>query len=154
MLLIFPIPALMMNNNLPRAVVPGITFREPSLCQSHLSKMCDINNMIERVVSGDLSVLRRCNYGDYTGLPEDTQGMLNCAIHLRDRFESLPAGLRSLYPTPESLLSALSTPEGISALEAQGFVKRPFPAVSGDSKAQPASAAPAAVTPNGAPSVV
>ncbi len=85
--------------------------------------MCDINNIIERVLAGDVSALRRCNYGDYSHLPEDTQGYLNTALEARRRYDSLPAAVRQAYPTPDSLLSAFSSPEGLKSLERLGVVK-------------------------------
>ncbi len=85
--------------------------------------MCDINNIIERVLAGDVSALRRCNYGDYLSLPEDTQGYLNAALEARRRFDSLPSAVKQAYPSPDALLSAFSSPEGLKSLERLGVVK-------------------------------
>lgn len=89
----------------------GLRFTKPTKCQTHLSKMCDINNMIQRAIAGDSSVYRRGSYGDFRDAPEDMQGYLNLMVRGREAYEALPSAVKAVYPSSEVFLSALGNPD-------------------------------------------
>ena len=105
----------------------GLVFHQPTKCQQHLSKMCDINNMIARAIAGDASVFRRGDYADVSHMPDDVQEMLNIGNRAREAFEALPADLRAVYPTPDVFLAALGNPEERKRLEKFGIINPPEP---------------------------
>lgn len=105
----------------------GLVFHQPTKCQQHLSKMCDINNMIARVVAGDTSVLRHGNYADVSQMPDDVQSMLNLANRAREAYEALPADVRAVYPSSEVFLAALVNPDEKERLTRLGVFDAPEP---------------------------
>ncbi len=105
----------------------GLVCTQPTKCQQHLSKMCDINNMIARAIAGDTSVIRRGSYVDVSHIPDDMQTVLNIGNRAREAYEALPANLRAVYPSPEVFLSALGNPDERKRLEGFGIVNPPQP---------------------------
>lgn len=105
----------------------GLVFTQPTKCQQHLSKMCDINNMIARAVAGDTSVIRRGSYVDVSHMPDDMQEVLNIGNRAREAYEALPADLRAAYPSPDVFLAALGNPDERKRLEKFGIVNPPEP---------------------------
>lgn len=105
----------------------GLVFTQPTKCQQHLSKMCDINTMISRAIAGDTSVIRRGSYVDVSKLPDDMQTVLNIGNRAREAYEALPADLRAVYPSPDVFLAALGNPEERNRLQKFGIVNPPEP---------------------------
>lgn len=105
----------------------GLVFTQPTKCQQHLSKMCDINNMIARAIAGDTSVIRRGSYADVSQMPDDIQEVLNIGNRAREAYEALPADLRAVYPSPDVFLAALGNPEERKRLERFGIINPPEP---------------------------
>lgn len=105
----------------------GLVFTQPTKCQQHLSKMCDINTMISRAIAGDTSVFRRGEYADVSHMPDDVQEVLNIGNRAREAFEALPAELRAVYPSPDVFLAALGNPDERKRLEKFGIVNPPEP---------------------------
>lgn len=105
----------------------GLVFTQPTKCQQHLSKMCDINNMIARAIAGDTSVIRRGSYVDVSQMPDDMQEVLNIGNRAREAYEALPADLRAVYPSPDVFLAALGDPEERKRLEKFGIINPPEP---------------------------
>lgn len=105
----------------------GLVFTQPTKCQQHLSKMCDINNMIARAIAGDTSVVRRGSYVDASQMPDDMQEVLNIGNRAREAYEALPADLRAVYPSPDVFLAALGNPEERKRLEKFGIINPPEP---------------------------
>nr|CAI9750463.1 virion structural protein [Microvirus sp.] len=105
----------------------GLVFSQPTKCQQHLSKMCDVNNMIARAIAGDTSVIRRGTYFDVSQMPDDMQEVLNIGNRAREAFEALPADLRVVYPSPDVFLAALGNPEERKRLEKFGIINPPEP---------------------------
>ena len=103
----------------------GLEFHQPTKCQQHLSKMCDINSMIARAIAGDTSVIRRGDYVDVSKMPDDMQEVLNIGNRAREAFEALPAELRAVYPSPDVFLAALGNPDERKRLEKFGIVNPP-----------------------------
>lgn len=89
----------------------GLRFTQPTKCQAHLAKMCDVNYMIARAVQGDASVYRRGFNADVSRMPEDMQGYMNAIVRGREAYEALPAAVRSVYPSAEVFMAALSNPD-------------------------------------------
>lgn len=88
----------------------GLRFTQPTKCQAHLAKMCDVNYMISRAVQGDSSVYRHGFNADVSNMPEDMQGYMNAIVRGREAYEALPAAVRSVYPSAEVFMAALSDP--------------------------------------------
>lgn len=105
----------------------GLVFTQPTKCQQHLSKMCDINTMIARAIAGDTSVIRRGSYADVSQMPDDMQEVLNIGNRAREAYEALPADLRAVYPSPDVFLAALGNPEERKRLEKFGIINPPAP---------------------------
>lgn len=105
----------------------GLVFTQPTKCQQHLSKMCDINTMIARAIAGDTSVIRRGSYVDVSQMPDDMQEVLNIGNRAREAYEALPADLRAVYPSPDVFLAALGNPEERKRLEKFGIINPPLP---------------------------
>ena len=105
----------------------GLVFTQPTKCQQHLSKMCDINTMISRAIAGDTSVFRRGEYADVSRMPDEVQEVLNIGNRAREAFEALPAELRAVYPSPDVFLAALGNPDERKRLEKFGIVNPPEP---------------------------
>lgn len=105
----------------------GLVFTQPTKCQQHLSKMCDINNMIARAIAGDTSVIRRGGYADVSQVPDDMQEVLNIGNRAREAYEALPADLRAVYPSPDVFLAALGNPDERKRLEKFGIINPPEP---------------------------
>lgn len=105
----------------------GLVFHQPTKCQQHLSKMCDINTMISRAIAGDTSVIRRGSYVDVSQMPDDMQEVLNIGNRAREAYEALPAELRAVYPSPDVFLAALGKPEERKRLEKFGIINPPEP---------------------------
>lgn len=105
----------------------GLVFTQPTKCQQHLSKMCDINNMIARAIAGDTSVIRRGAYVDVSHMPDDLQQVLNIGNRAREAYDALPADLRAAYPSPDVFLAALGNPDERKRLEKFGIINPPEP---------------------------
>lgn len=136
-----------MNNHLPRPAFRGLTNGLPSLCQSHLAPLCDINNIIKRVISGDTSPIRQCFYGDTTRLPEDTLAMLEAGRHASQLFDSLPANVKAAFPTPSAFVNAFSDPNGIEILCNLGVLKKKEESVPVNPDPNPSKGEPGTPTP-------
>lgn len=101
----------------------GLRFTQSTKCQTHLSKMCDINYIIQRAIAGDASVYRRGSYGDFTNAPEDMQGYLNSVVKGREAYENLPESVKRVYPSADSFLNALNDPNEKERLLKLGVLK-------------------------------
>lgn len=106
------------NNSLPRPSSGGLGNFEPTKCQQHLAKFQDINNMVQRYLAGDTSVLRKGTYGDFSKAPESLQEALNAQRAAIEAYESLPDSVRARYTSPEVFYRAALDPE-----QRQDFVK-------------------------------
>lgn len=135
-----------MNNHIPRAAVNGIVNGLPSLCQSHLAPLCDINNIIKRVISGDTSPIRQGFYGDITRLPEDTLSILEAGRRSAELFQSLPANVKAAFPTPSAFINAFCDPNGIELLCNLGVLKKTS-SVPANPEPNPAKGEPGTPTP-------
>ncbi len=105
----------------------GLRFTQSTKCQTHLSKMCDINYMIQRAIAGDASVYRKGSYGDFTNAPEDMQDYLNSIVKGREAYDSLPESVKSVYPSAEAFLNALGSPEEHDRLVRLGVLREVKP---------------------------
>lgn len=101
----------------------GLRFTQPTRCQSHLAKMCDVNYMIARAVQGDASVYRRGFHGDVSDMPEDMQSFMNAIVRGREAYDALPAAVRQVYPSAEVFMTALSDPSEKERLVKLGVFK-------------------------------
>ena len=56
----------------------GLDFSDsPSLCERQFQRDCDINYMIRRYLSGDVSVMRSGNFLDVSEAPESYHDIIN-----------------------------------------------------------------------------
>lgn len=60
---------------------------------------CDINNIIRRYTSGDVTALGTVQgvYGDFTNIPQSYAEILNSLIHAENEFRKLPLDIRSKF---------------------------------------------------------
>lgn len=108
----------------PHHDVKGLVCSSPCKVAKHLVKMCNINNMVARLLKGDSSVTRAGGfYGDISDLPDGLSGMLNKANASRLAFDTLPYDVRSRFTSYEAFLSALTNPEEKSYFQKVGIFK-------------------------------
>lgn len=100
-----------MNNYGPRKSVVGLAGFGASKCQSHLARMTNINVMIERVVGGDTSALRRGVFEDVSSCPDTMMDCLNSHRRAVEAYNALPESVRLRFPTPEVFLEAAQNPD-------------------------------------------
>lgn len=76
----------------------------PSLTQSQYQQECDINAMIRRALSGDMSVFGHPKYLDVLSAPESFHDASNKIVFAKTVWESLSDSVRASYGSPEALV--------------------------------------------------
>ena len=85
----------------------GEANNEPSLTQQEYRSDCDVNNMIRRAISGDLSVIRKPVYLDVLGAPDNAHDVANRIAEANTIWHDMPDRIRQTYGSPEALLEAI-----------------------------------------------
>lgn len=83
----------------------GVKFVKPTLCQAHFRESCDINNLVKRGLTGDVSVFRNPRYVDLLAAPDSFADASNRAAFARTVWEDLPQHVKHAYGSPEALLA-------------------------------------------------
>lgn len=94
--------------------------------QRQFKDACNINNIVRRFASGDLTALGRSRpFGNLLQVPENLQDALAIKDNIQTAFASLPLEVQAKYQTPEALLHALSDPSQMSTLQTLGVFQKP-----------------------------
>jgi len=110
------------------------SFEGPSLTQKHQAGQADINNIVGRHLAaggtmrnlGDPRATREPMFGDFTHAAMGYHQALNMVMGVQERFERLPATLRSkFFNDPQKLLAWLEDPKNLK--EAQALRLLPDP---------------------------
>lgn len=108
----------------PHNDVKGLVCSSPSKVANHLGKMCNVNNMVARLIKGDSSVTRSGGFfGDISDLPDGLSAILNKANASREAFDRLPYEVRSRFTSYDAFLGALSKPEEKAFFQKVGIFK-------------------------------
>lgn len=104
----------------------GVDFMDsPSMCQTQFAADCDINVQIAKVMSGDLSVLKRTGlFYDATKAPESLHSALNVAIRGRAIWDNAPANVRKEFGTAEAFLDFLADERNLEKAIELGLVPK------------------------------
>lgn len=66
-----------------------------------------IKSMVARYISGDTTVVRKASFADVSELPDNMHDFLNRQFDAVHAFDALDDSVKSRFPTPTALLSAL-----------------------------------------------
>lgn len=92
----------MFSTRYSRKSVKGVRFCAPS----HTVQDCktDINSMVQRVLLGDSTALKRGVYADVSGSPESLQDIMLIRSRANTIWHDLPDSLRQAVGSPERLI--------------------------------------------------
>lgn len=124
---------------------------DPSMTQQSMLEECDINNIIARIMRGDLTApVNRFEprYGDYADYEADYHEAMNLVLEAQASFDKLPAKMRDRFHNdPAALLKFLENPDNRDEAISLGIIDAPPPSVAPASGAGAAISEPAATTP-------
>jgi len=132
----------------------GLTCKDPTRTQQHLSEEADINTIVKRFkLTGQLPTnIRMPTSGDFTNVPTFDQAM-HALVQAREAFQALPAKIRARFHNdPAELVAFCDDPENLQEARKLGLVPKdelpPKVEQAGEAPPTPtAQPAPAAQTP-------
>lgn len=84
----------------------GVEFNAPSLTQSQFQRDCDINVMIRRALTGDISAIVNGKMIDASDAPESFHDSLNIMAKADTAWEEMPDSVRRTYGNKEAFILA------------------------------------------------
>lgn len=124
---------------------------EETLTQQSAVEDADINNIIKRIMRGELYDnfnKYEPHYGDYSDFASDYHAALNLVLQAQESFAELPAAIRDRFDNdPEAFLRFMDDPDNLDEAIELGIVERREdvavpsddapPPPSGDNEARP-----------------
>ena len=106
----------------------SLRFEGKSKTEAHHMRDCDINRLFNRLVGGDISVIKRgAVYADISEMPNTLQAVMNKQIDCRRAYEALPDNVRARYKTAEEFYRAVNDENSRSTFKELGLIVEPKP---------------------------